>query len=66
MELDTNFFSRCESALKDAAKEEAKQIALGNAESFSDYKMAVGRIQGLNSALYILEEVLKTMSKEQR
>ena len=66
MELDTNFFSRCESALKEAAKEQSKQIAQGNAESFSEYKMAVGRIQGLNSALYILEEVLTIMSKEQR
>jgi len=66
MELDTNFFSRCESALKQAAKDKMLSLAAGGFESFSEAKYECGVIRGLNDALFIIEEVLTTMSKEQR
>jgi len=41
-------------------------LAAGGFESFSEAKYECGVIRGLNDALFIIEEVLTTMSKEQR
>ena len=55
----TNLFSAIEEAVKNAAKQKAAELAHGNAETYSDYMRSCGYIEGLNSALYIFEDVFK-------
>lgn len=65
MELtETDFFTNCKKALAEAAKNHSTALAYGSAETFADYRHTCGIIKGLDSALTVMEEVLKEMSKE--
>jgi len=66
MELGSDFFTRTEQAIKQAAQAQAQAIAHGGLDNFSEYKMACGVIKGLDLALSIIENVLETISKENR
>jgi hypothetical protein len=60
-------FRDIEQGLKNAAQEKAKEIAHGNAESFSQYKEECGIIKGLNMATYIAEDIIrKHIDEEQK
>jgi hypothetical protein len=42
----------------------ADSLAMGNAQSFEDYKYTVGRIRGLHSAKYHIEALVKQHLEE--
>jgi len=60
-----DFLSEIISRLKAEVKIQAEAVTAGtNVNTFDDYKQYVGRIEGLNAALGIIDEILTEDDEE--